>query len=115
MSIASQGHPWRKAPSGPWLVQSLHPIHNRESTIMRPNGGWSSSRAQYIHSAMGQYSTQAGEPAQPVQDSFITARMCGLRLRRVVVPVDIGSHLTTVPAWNSSILGVLYATKTLHT
>jgi len=45
-----------------------------------------------------------GDPEQPVQDSLMTARMCGLRLRCVVVPVEIGSYLTTVPALNSSML-----------
>src|ERR1700692_2163437 len=98
MSIASHGQPSRNAPSGPLLVHSLQPMHSRGSTMMRPNGAWSSSGAQYMQSATGQYSTQAGEPAQPVQHSLITARMWGLRLRWVVVPVEMGAYLTTVPA-----------------
>src|SRR5579863_6302002 len=75
MSMASHGQPSRNAPSGPLLVHSLQPMHNRGSTIMRPNGACSSSGAQYMQSATGQYSTQAGEPAHPVQHSLITARM----------------------------------------
>src|ERR1700730_672625 len=67
-----------------------------------------------MHSATGQYSTHAGDPAQPVQHSLITARMCGLRLRCVVVPVEIGSYLTTGPARNSSILGAPYDTRILQ-
>src|ERR1700720_1351679 len=66
-----------------------------------------------MQSATGQYSTHAGDPAQPVQHSLITARMCGLRLRCVVVPVDFGSYLTTLPSLNSSMLGAPYATKNL--
>src|SRR6202035_1182778 len=92
---------------------SLQPMQSRGSTIMRPNGAWSSSGAQYMQSATGQYSTHAGEPAQPVQHSLITARICGLRLRCVVVPVDLGSYLTTLPSLNSSMLGAPYATKNL--
>src|SRR5882757_2091477 len=67
-----------------------------------------------MQSATGQYSTHAGDPAQPVQHSLITATMCGLRLRCVVVPVDFGSYLTTVPSLNSSMLGAPYATKNLR-
>src|SRR5579872_28408 len=66
-----------------------------------------------MQSATGQYSTQAGEPEQPVQHSLITARICGLRLRCVVVPSEIGACLTTVPALYSSILGAEYATSSL--
>jgi len=112
MSIASHGQPSRNAPSGPLLVHNLHPMQSSGSTIIRPNGAWSSSGAQYMQSATGQYSTHAGDPAHPVQHSLITARMCGLRLRCVVVPVDFGSYLTTVPCLNSSMLGAPYATKT---
>jgi hypothetical protein len=66
--------------------------------MIRPNGEWSSSGAQYMQFATGQYSTQAGEPEHPVQHSLITAKICGLRLRCVVVPVEMGACLTTVPA-----------------
>jgi hypothetical protein len=51
-----------------------------------------------MQSATGQYSTQAGEPAHPVQHSLMTARICGLRFLCVVVPVEMGAYLTTVPA-----------------
>src|SRR5712691_8057849 len=67
-----------------------------------------------MQSATGQYSTHAGDPAHPVQHSLITARMCGLRLRCVVVPVDFGSYLTTDPSLNSSMLGAPYDTRILH-
>jgi hypothetical protein len=66
--------------------------------MIRPNGGWSKSGDQYIQSATGQYSTQAGEPEHPVHDSLITARICGLRFRRLLWPVDFGSYFSTVPA-----------------
>ena len=47
----------------------------------------------------------AGEPAQPVHISLITAKMCGLRLRFVFVPEERGSSFTTWPARYSSIVG----------
>ena len=50
MSMASHGQPSRNAPSGPLLVQSLQPMHNSGSTRMRPNGAWSGSGLQYMHS-----------------------------------------------------------------
>src|SRR5712691_9805140 len=111
--MASHGHPSKNAPSGPLLVHSLHPMQSRGSTSMRPNGGWQVSATQYIQSSTGQYSTQAGEPAHPVQHSLITAIMCGLRLRLVVVPVDFGSRLTTLSAANSAIVGSASATVRL--
>src|SRR5580704_3472811 len=105
MSMASQGQPSRNAPSGPLLVQSLQPMQRSGSTTMRPNGGCSGSGTQYIHSATGQYSTHAGDPAQPVQLSRITARMCGLRLRWFVVPSDIGYILTSSSGTNLGAFG----------
>jgi len=77
ITIASQGQPSRKQPSGPLLVHFLHPMHRMGSIWMRPNGGWSSSGTQNMQSATGQYSTQAGDPAQPVQHSVITASSLG--------------------------------------
>src|SRR5712692_11270952 len=106
MSMASHGHPSRKAPSGPLLVHSLQPIHRMGSTSICPKGGFLMSGTQYMQSSTGQYSTHAGEPAQPVQHSLITAMMCGLRLRGVVVPVDLGSRLTTLPDSYCSMLGI---------
>src|SRR5713226_9321533 len=71
---------------------------------MRPNGGWSASGIQYMHSPTGQYSTHAGDPAQPVQHSLINARMCGFRLRLSVLPSDIGALLTTSPgSWTNAV------------
>src|SRR5690242_21714399 len=98
ISMASHGQPSRKAPSGPLLVHFLHPIQRAGSTSMRPNGGWSSSSTQYMQSCTGQYGTQAGEPAQPVQHSVITASSRGFFFRGVSMPSDLGSDLTTSPA-----------------
>jgi hypothetical protein len=67
-----------------------------------------------MQSATGQYSTQAGEPEHPVQHSLITARMWGLRFLCVVVPLEMGEYLTTVPALKSSMLGPEYATSGLQ-
>src|SRR6478672_1555709 len=58
---------------------------------MRPNGGWSSSGTQNMQSSTGQYSTHAGDPAQPVQHSVITASSLGFFLRGVVMPLERGS------------------------
>ena len=66
MSIASHGHPARKAPSAPLLVHNLQPMQSRGSTEILPNGGWSVSGIQSIHSFTAQYPTHAGEPEQPV-------------------------------------------------
>src|ERR1700739_756027 len=68
---------------------------------MRPNGGLSSSGTQNMQSATGQYSTQAGDPAHPVQHSVMTASSLGFFLRGVVSPVDLGSNFIssgTIPA-----------------
>src|SRR5579859_5151736 len=65
---------------------------------MRPKGGWSSSGTQNMQSSTGQYSTQAGEPAQPVQHSVMTASSLGFFLRGVSMPSDLGSDFTTSPA-----------------
>jgi hypothetical protein len=45
-----------------------------------------------MQSSTGQYSTQAGEPAHPVQHSVMTASSFGFFLRGVVRPLDFGSH-----------------------
>src|SRR5580658_5659962 len=44
-----------------------------------------------MQSSTGQYSTQAGEPAQPVQHSVMTASSFGFFLRGVVRPFERGS------------------------
>src|SRR6266566_8452780 len=49
-----------------------------------------------MQSATGQYGTQAGEPAQPVQHSVMTASSFGFFFRGVRIPSDFGSLLTTV-------------------
>ena len=95
MTIASHGQPSRKHPSGPLLMHFLQPIHRMGSTWIRPNGGWSSSGTQNMQSSTGQYSTQAGDPAQPVQHSVITANSFGFFLRGVLIPVVLGSNLSS--------------------
>jgi hypothetical protein len=44
-----------------------------------------------MQSSTGQYSTQAGEPAHPVQHSVITANSFGFFVRGVAIPLDLGS------------------------
>src|SRR5580693_1599575 len=44
-----------------------------------------------MQSSTGQYSTHAGDPAQPVQHSVITASSFGFFFRGVVSPLDRGS------------------------
>ena len=79
----------------------LQPMQRIGSTWIRPKGGWSSSGTQNMQSATGQYSTHAGDPAQPVQHSVITANSFGFFFRGVVRPVDLGSNFNssgTIPA-----------------
>src|SRR5882762_3635290 len=92
MTMASHGQPSRKQPSGPLLRHFLQPMHKIGSIWMRPNGGLSSSGTQNMQSSTGQYSTQAGDPAQPVQHSVITASSFGLFLRAVEIPFERGSN-----------------------
>src|SRR5260370_37010075 len=49
-----------------------------------------------MQSSTGQYSTQAGEPAQPVQHSVITASSFGFFLRGVVIPFERGSCFSSM-------------------
>src|SRR6266581_4583446 len=95
MTMASHGQPSRKQPSGPLLRHFLQPMQRMGSIWMRPNGGLSSSGTQNMQSSTGQYSTQAGEPAQPVQHSVITANSFGFFLRGVVRPFERGSCLSS--------------------
>src|SRR6202453_27558 len=92
MTMASHGQPSRKQPSGPLLRHFLQPMQRMGSTAMRPKGVLSSSGTQNMQSSTGQYSTQAGEPAHPVQHSVMTANSFGFFLRGVVRPLDLGSH-----------------------
>src|SRR3984957_5258408 len=89
--MASQGQPSRKQPSGPLLKHFLQPMHRMGSTAIRPNGVPSSSPTQNMQSSTGQYSTQAGDPAHPVQHSVMTASSFGFFFRGVVRPLDLGS------------------------
>src|SRR6266550_9543656 len=95
ITIASHGQPSIKQPSGPLLRHFLQPMQRMGSTWIRPNGGLSSSGTQNMQSSTGQYSTQAGDPAQPVQHSVITASSFGFFLRGVVRPLDRGSCLSS--------------------
>src|SRR6185295_9568194 len=117
ITIASQGQPSRKEPSGPLLVHLLQPIQRMGSTWMRPKGELSSSGTQNMQSSTGQYSTQAGEPAQPVQHSVMTASSLGFFLRAVSRPFDLGSCLNssgtipTIPLSGSCGIGQYYNPK----
>src|SRR2546429_8582137 len=114
IAIASHGHPSIKQPSGPLLMHFLQPMQRMGSTWILPNGGLSSSGTQNMQSSTGQYSTQAGEPAQPVQHSVITANSFGFFLRGVARPLDFGSCLSssgtlpTAPVAGSAGMGRLY-------
>src|SRR5215213_11105250 len=97
ISIASHGQPSRNAPSGPLLIHFWQPMQRFGSTSMRPNGGWSSSGTQNMQASIGQYSIQAGEPAQPVQQSVVTARILGFFLRVALPsPADIGQCFSMI-------------------
>src|ERR1700730_6427925 len=101
ITMASQGQPSRKQPSGPLLKHFLQPMHRMGSTAIRPNGVLSSSATQNMQSSAGEYSTQAGDPAHPVQHSVMTASSFGFFFRGVVRPLDLGSNLSssgTIPA-----------------
>lgn len=64
---------------------------------MRPKGGWSSSGTQNMQPSIGQYSMQAGEPAQPVQQSVVMASMRGFFFRTAFPsPTDIGQCFSTM-------------------
>src|SRR5581483_1552726 len=116
ITIASQGQPSRNATSGPLLVHFLHPIQSSGSTWIRPNGGWSSSGTQNMQSSTGQYSTQAGDPAQPVQHSVITASSFGFFFRTVVSPFERGSYFNssgTIPGCFCSVSAAMLANYNL--
>ena len=64
---------------------------------MRPKGGWSSSGTQNMQASIGQYSMQAGEPAQPVQQSVVIAKILGRFLRAALPsPSDMGQCFSTM-------------------
>src|SRR3954469_7662058 len=108
ISIASQGQPSRNAPSGPLLMHFWQPMQRYGSTSMRPKGVWSSSGTQNMHASMGQYSMQAGEPAQPVQQSVVMARMRGFFLRVALPsPSDMGQCFSTMSNTLSSASSVM--------
>ena len=50
-----------------------------------------------MHASIGQYSIQAGEPAQPVQQSVVIARIRGRFLRAALPsPSDMGRCFSTM-------------------
>lgn len=64
-----------------------------------------------MQSSTGQYSTQAGEPAQPVQHSVMTASSFGFFLRAVAMPFERGSCFSssgTIPGAFTSVGGAIY-------
>src|SRR6266436_2859223 len=109
MTMASHGQPSRKQPSGPLLRHFLQPMHRIGSIWMRPNGGLSSSGTQNMQSSTGQYSTQAGDPAHPVQHSVMTASSFGFFLRAVEIPLERGSNFCS----SGTIPGALTASGAL--
>src|SRR6476620_9275142 len=113
ISMASQGQPSKNAPSGPLLVHFLHPMQRKGSTSIWPNGGCSSSGTQNMQSNTGQYGTQAGEPAQPVQHSVMTAISFGFFFRGVSIPSDFGSHFSSVAMVSSGSIHPPWATSSL--
>jgi hypothetical protein len=58
-----------------------------------------------MQSSTGQYSTHAGDPAQPVQHSVMTASSFGFFLRAVVIPLERGSCF-----WSSGTIPAVFAT-----
>lgn len=63
-----------------------------------------------MQSSTGQYSTQAGDPAQPVQHSVMTASSLGFFLRAVAMPFDRGSCFSssgTIPGAFTSVGGAI--------
>src|SRR5437588_3225214 len=80
---------------------------------MRPKGECSSSGTQNMQASIGQYSMQAGEPAQPVQQSVVIARMRGFFLRVALPsPTDIGECFSTMSNIFSSSTAVMCDTLT---
>src|SRR2546423_2642717 len=66
-----------------------------------------------MHASMGQYSIQAGEPAQPVQQSVVIASMRGFFLRVALPsPTDIGSCFSTMSKMLVSASAVMCETLT---
>src|SRR2546429_7301959 len=66
-----------------------------------------------MHASMGQYSMHAGEPAQPVQQSVVIARIRGFFLRVALPsPTDIGSCFSTMSKMLVSARSVMCKTLT---
>lgn len=62
---------------------------------------------------MGQYSMQAGEPAQPVQQSVVIARIRGFFFRVALPsPTDMGQCFSTMSNMSSSSSAVMCDTLT---
>src|SRR5436853_4257265 len=68
-----------------------------------------------MQSSTGQYSTQAGDPAQPVQHSVITANSFGFFFLTVVRPFERGSYFNssgTIPGCFCSVSAAIAANYT---
>ncbi len=67
------------------------------------------SGTQNMQASIGQYSMQAGEPAQPVQQSVVIARIFGFFLRVALPsPCDIGkcfSRIEIIQVLRSAFIG----------
>src|SRR5256714_10836649 len=66
-----------------------------------------------MQASIGQYSIQAGEPAQPVQQSVVIARMRGFFLRVALPsPTDMGQYFSTMSKMFCSSYPVMRETLT---
>src|SRR5947208_10598301 len=80
---------------------------------MRTNGERRPSGIQNIPASIRQYTIQAGEPAQPVQQSVVIASMRGFFLRVALPsPTDIGSCFSTMSKMPVSASAVMCETLT---
>jgi hypothetical protein len=66
-----------------------------------------------MQASTGQYSTHAGDPAQPVQLSMITANILGFFFLRSGRPCDIGS-IFTKPSSASTVCSVSAITSPIN-
>jgi hypothetical protein len=65
-----------------------------------------------MQASMGQYSMQAGDPAQPVQQSVVIASIRGLFLRAALPsPSDIGQCFSTISNKTVRPFGILILTN----
>jgi hypothetical protein len=61
-----------------------------------------------MQASIGQYSIQAGEPAQPVQQSVVMASILGFFLRVALPsPADIGQCFSMISIMQNSLSGLI--------